>query len=82
MAATLDHELRTFRRVLPDLLADPAKAGRFVLIHGDQVADVYPTFEAALDAGYDRFELAPFLVKRVAAHEEPVYFSRNISPCP
>jgi hypothetical protein len=81
MAATLDRELDTFRRELPALLADPANRGQFALVHGTAVAGLYPTFEAALAAGYDRFGLDPFLVKQVAEHEAPRYFSRNLR-CP
>jgi len=78
----LDREVSTFRRVLPTLLADPAKRGLFALVHGDQVAGVYDSFDAALEAGYERFGLDPFLVKEVTEHEEPKYFPRNINPCP
>jgi hypothetical protein len=78
MAVALDKELETFRRVLPGLLEDPSNRGTFVLIHGDTVAGLYPTFDAALSAGYDKFGLAAFLVKEITEHEEPRYFSRNL----
>ena len=78
MVVALEQELETFSRELPTLLADPTARGKFVLIHTDTVAGLYPTFEAALSVGYDRFGLAPFLVKQVVEHEEPRYFSRNI----
>lgn len=81
MAATLDRELETFRRELPNLLADPANRGQFALVGGTAVAGVYPTFDAALAAGYERFGLDPFLVKEVTEHEVPRYFSRNLR-CP
>ena len=81
MAVALEKEMETFRRELPALLADPANRGQFALVHGDAVAGLYPTFEAALSAGYDRFGLSPFLVKEVTDHEEPRYFSRNLR-CP
>lgn len=81
MAVALETELATFRRELPALLADPARCGPFVLIHGESVADCFPTFDEALAAGYERFGLAPFLVKEVTEHEEPRYFSRNLR-CP
>jgi hypothetical protein len=78
MSATLETELETFRRVLPGLLADPANTGKCVLIHGETVAGVFPTRESRLDTGYDRFELAPFLVKRIRVHEASKYLSRNL----
>jgi hypothetical protein len=81
MAGPLDRELDTFRQQLPNLLADPTNRGRFALVRGATVAGLYPTFDAALAAGYDRFGLDPFLVKEVTEHEIPRYFSRNLR-CP
>lgn len=74
----LETELATFRRELPKLLADPATRGAFALVCGDAVADCFPTFDAALAAGYDRFGLASFLVKQVVEREAPAYFPRNL----
>ena len=81
MAETLDRELDTFRRELPTLLADPANRGLFALVRGPAVTGLYPSFDTALSAGYDRFGLEPFLVKEVTEHEVPRYFSRNLR-CP
>jgi hypothetical protein len=78
----LERELETFGRELPRLLADPANRGKFALVHGETVEGIYPSVDAALDAGYDRFGLEPFLVKEVTEHEEARYFSRNITRCP
>lgn len=78
----LEQELQTFQRELPALLADPAKRGKYALVHGDAVAGIYPSVDAALDAGYDHFGLDPFLVKEITEHEEPRYFSRNITRWP
>ncbi len=77
----LEREMEVFKRELPALLADPAQRGTFALVHGESVSGCFPTFAAALAAGYDRFELAPFLVKEVTDQEEPRYFSRNLR-CP
>jgi hypothetical protein len=81
MSVALDTEMETFRRELPTLLADPANRGRFALVHNDEVVDVYPSFEAGLAAGYDRFGLEPFMVKEITDNERPLYFSRNLR-CP
>ncbi len=78
----LDRELETFARELPGLLADPANRGQFALVGGDLLVGVYPSFDAALEVGYERFGLGPFLVKEVTDHEVPKYFSRNLAPCP
>jgi hypothetical protein len=75
----LDAALKTFERRLPELLAEQHE-GKFVLIHEDEVADFFDTYADAIQAGYDRFELKPFLVKRVAAKEQ-VQFITVGAPC-
>ena len=75
----LERELETYRTHLPTLLA---QEGKFVLIHGDHIDSFWDTFQAALEAGYGRFDLGPFLVKQIVAKETPLYFSRNIVPGP
>ncbi len=63
--------LTTFRANLPALLEKDA--GRFVLIHGEDIVGVWDTKEQALEEGYDRIGLEPFLVKQVMAHETPIF---------
>lgn len=77
---TLERELEIFQRELPRLLVE-GQAGKHVLIHGDLVDSVWPTWEEAVEAGYERFELEPFVVKLIAEHE-PIYFPRAVVPCP
>lgn len=77
----LENELATFSSQLPTLLADPRNQGQFVLISGNEVAGVYPTFETALSVGYEKYQLDPFLVKEVVEREQPRYFSRNLASC-
>jgi hypothetical protein len=43
----------------------------FVLIKGDQLISAFPTAEAAYEAGIEKFEMEPFLVKQVLP-EEPI----------
>ncbi len=78
----LERELETFRRELPHLLQGEGNRGKYALVHGDKVDSVWDTVDQALEAGYDRFGLEPFLVKQVTEHEEPRYFSRGIKRCP
>jgi hypothetical protein len=78
----LERELASFRRELPKLLRDPANRGKHALIHGDAVHSVWDTVDDALSAGYDAFQLEPFLVKEIVEHERPRHFSRNVSRCP
>ncbi len=77
----LEQELETFRRELPALLADPARRGTFALVQGEVVLGCFPTFDAALAAGYQHCGLSPFFVKEVTDHEDTRYFSRNLR-CP
>jgi hypothetical protein len=74
----LEKELETYARELPNLLANERK---FVLIHGEEIAGFWDTYEDALQAGYQRFGLTPFLVKRVEGIETVQYFTRDISIC-
>ncbi len=53
----LERELQTYQQRLPELLQNE---GKFVLIHGDDVVDVYGTYEDALKEGYAQFKLDPF----------------------
>jgi hypothetical protein len=64
---TLEQEMATYRKNLPNLLPNE---GKFVLIHGDTVAGVWDTYREAVTEGYARFEFAPFLVKQIAEHEK------------
>jgi hypothetical protein len=74
----LEQELETYRANLPRLLENE---GKFVLIHGDAVIDVYGTYEDALKEGYHRFRLEPFLVKQIQSVEAVHFISRHLTPC-
>jgi hypothetical protein len=74
----LEREMETFARQLPDLLKDPQNQGQFALVRGNEVAGIFPTFDAALSVGYDKYQLDPFLVKEVTERELPRYFSRSL----
>ena len=74
----LEEEMETFVRELPALLAEPGNRGHFALIHGQMVAGIFPTFDAALSVGYEKFELAPFLVQEVVDRQHSRHFSRSL----
>lgn len=76
----LEKELATYHRQLPALLS--AGAGKYVLIHGEEVAGVYDTYQDAINEGYTRFRLDPFLVKQVAVTEQVQYITRDLLACP
>lgn len=54
--------------------------GQYVLIHGTQVVGFHEAYEKALRAGYERFGLAPFLVKRVLRQHQAHFVSRMVAP--
>lgn len=68
-------ELATYQTHLAELL--PSE-GKFVLIKGESIAGPYDTYEAALEAGYERHGLEPFLVKQVRPVEPIQYFARDL----
>ena len=73
----LETELATYHAKLPEL---KQHEGKYVLIHRDQVIDFFSTYEDAIKSGYQRFELDPFLVKKIAAVEPILHFTRRFLP--
>jgi hypothetical protein len=73
----LEQELDTYRKKRDELLP---YAGRYVLIHGDQVAGVWDSYEDALRVGYDKFGLNPFFIRKIETVESVHYSTREI-PC-
>ena len=72
----LDREWETYQANFPALLAK--EAGRYVLIHGDQIAGVWDTQDEALEEGYRRFLLKPFMVHHIVAEEIPIFVPRGL----
>jgi len=75
----LDKELETYNQKLEQLKTE--HAGKFVLIHGDQLVNVFSSYDDAINAGYAEFGLDPFLVKRVQVVEQAQFISRMVDPC-
>jgi hypothetical protein len=73
----LEKELATYHARLPELKADE---GKFVLVHGDEVAGVFTSSEDAIKIGYEKFKLEPFLVKQIQAMERVQFISRFVEP--
>lgn len=61
----LELEIQTYESQRDELMRQ--HSGRFVVIAGKDVLGTYDTQEDALDAGYERVGLKPFLVKRIQA---------------
>ena len=74
----LEKELETYKRKLPELIVD---AGKFALIHGDEVIGVFGTYEDALREGYHNFKLEPFLVQQIQAALQVHLITRLFEPC-
>ena len=60
----LAREYGTYRRHLGRLVRD---AGQYVLVEKDDIVGVYDSYQSALEAGYQKFGLEPFLVKCIGA---------------
>jgi len=76
MTSQLEKELETFEAHKDELLAKAA--GKFALVKGSEVVDVFDTAEDAIRQGYDRFGNVPFLVKEVVEVETPQNFTSNL----
>ena len=73
----LEKELATYHREMPTLIAH---AGKYVLIHEDQLAGIWETYQDALQEGYRIFQLKPFLVKQIQVVEFVHYATRDVTP--
>jgi hypothetical protein len=71
-------EIQAFEAALPGLLQE--HDGKFAVIRGDEVEpQVFPTYEAALDWGYDRFGLERFFVKQITDKAHATHFMRGFT---
>jgi hypothetical protein len=64
----LEREFAAYLRELPRLLAE-GHAGRYALLKGDEVLSAWDTQRDVLQAGYERFGLEPFTVKKIDARD-------------
>ena len=56
--------------------------GKFAVISGKELLGVYSTYDDALQIGYERYNLTPFLVKKISAVEQINFFTRDLPvPC-
>ena len=76
MTQTLQEELETYAAHKDELLSK-AK-GKFALIKGKEVVDVFDTSQDAIRQGYERFGNVPFLVKEIVEIEVPQNFTSNL----
>ena len=76
----LEEEHITYSDRVADWVVD--HDGEFVVIKGSDVLGFYPTYERALTEGYERYGVAPFLVKEVSSQEQAHFVSRFVAPTP
>jgi len=76
----LEKEIETYNQHLDSLIPNQ---GKFVLIQGDDLIDVFVAYEDALKAGYHQFGVAtPFLVKKIQAVDQVQVVTRLLGvPC-
>lgn len=75
----LEREMETYNRRLSELMA--GHAGKFVVIHLDDVIGFADTLEEAVALGYDRFISEAFLARQVKDVEEVYFIRRSLKPC-
>ena len=73
----LHEELQTYETHLEEWAEDQEK---FVLIHGSEIVGLFSTYEDALNEGYGRFGLVPFLVKQISQKRQAHFVSRLFAP--
>lgn len=76
MAEILKKELQTYEAKKSELIGK--SKGKFVLIKGEQVVDVFDTEFDAIRQGYERFGNVPFLVKEIVEFDIPLDFTSNV----
>ena len=69
----LDKELQAYDARLAELLGQDR--GKYVLIKGDRVVDVFSSLDDALKHGYELFEAEPFLVRQIVEVQIPQNFT-------
>jgi hypothetical protein len=72
----LGREWNTYRRQVGRLLSE-GRAGRFVLIKGEEILGIWDTHDEAATVGYQRFPGQPFFVHAIRA-EEPYLRIRGV----
>ena len=75
----LRREIITYRRLLPQLLAE-GHEGRFVLIKGEDVLGIWDNFEDAQQAGALQFGFGPFLAQPIDSRDQARPFPKEFDP--
>ncbi len=76
MIDMLKKELDTYVKQKSKLIGK--SKGKFVLIKGNKIVDVFDTKIDAIRQGYERFGNVPFLAKQIVEVETPQNFTSNL----
>lgn len=83
MANILSKEIETYEKNKQKLLKE--SSGKFVLIKGEEIINVFDTSSDAIKVGIDKFGNTPFLVKQILEIEPTQNFTSNLirisTPC-
>lgn len=72
----LAEELETYEKNKQNLLRD--SRGKYVLIKGKEIINVFDTQADAVKVGIDKFGNSPFLVKKIQEVDTPQNFTSNL----
>lgn len=72
----LEEELKTYESKKEGLLVK--YTGKYVLIKGSEVIDIFETEKDALRIGIEKFGNEPFLVKKIEKTEQTQNFASNL----
>jgi len=73
----LEKEMETYKVKFSEL---KEHEGKYVLIHGANVIDIFSSYDDAIKQGYEKFKLEPFLVKQIRSLEQVQFISRFVEP--
>lgn len=76
MGQVLEKELRTFESHREGLKA--RAMGKFALVSGGELVDVFETENDAIAQGYKRYGNVPFLVKQIVEVDAPLDFTAKL----
>ena len=76
MTNILSKEIETYEKNKLKLLAE--NRGKFVLIKGEKIINIFDTYADAMKVGIDKFGNTPFLVKQILDVEPTQNFTSNL----
>ncbi|MBI3319406.1 MAG: hypothetical protein HYZ89_02305 [Candidatus Omnitrophica bacterium] len=72
MSVVLEREYKVFKDHHAELLAKGE--GKFALVKGDTISDIFTSYEDALKEGLRRFGDVPFLIHEIQREEDVQFF--------